>query len=71
MNLAKGRSLPNILASTKMVAEGVETTFAAVDMAEQLHVEMPIAAQMSAVLRDGKSPKDAIRYLMERALKSE
>ena len=71
IELGKGRSLPNILASTKMVAEGVETTFAAVDMAEQLHVEMPIAAQMSAVLRDGKSPKDAIRYLMERALKSE
>ena len=32
---------------------------------------MPIATQMNAVLRDGKPPKDAIRYLMERALRSE
>jgi glycerol-3-phosphate dehydrogenase (NAD(P)+) len=54
-----------------MVAEGVETTFAAVDLAKRLAVEMPIATQMNAVLRDGKAPQDAIRYLMERALRSE
>lgn len=71
IELGKGRSLANILASTKMVAEGVETTFAAVDLAARLGVEMPIAAQMSAVLRDGKEPQDAIRYLMDRALRSE
>jgi glycerol-3-phosphate dehydrogenase (NAD(P)+) len=71
IELGKGRRLAGILASTKMVAEGVETTFAAVDMARKLGVEMPITSQMDAVLRNGQSLPEAIRYLMERALKSE
>jgi glycerol-3-phosphate dehydrogenase (NAD(P)+) len=71
IELGKGRSLGAILASTNMVAEGVDTTFAAVDLAAKLGVEMPITTQMNAVLRDGKAPDEAIRYLMERTLKSE
>lgn len=71
IELGKGRSLQQVLASTKMVAEGVETTFAAVDLARRLGVDMPITTQMDPVLRDGKSPRDAIRFLMERSLKSE
>ena len=54
-----------------MVAEGVETTFAAVDLANAYQVEMPITSQMYAVLRQGKSPDAAIRDLMDRALRSE
>jgi glycerol-3-phosphate dehydrogenase (NAD(P)+) len=71
IELGKGRSLRNILASTNMVAEGVETTFAAVDLAIRYGVEMPITTQVNAVLREGKPPNDAIRDLMERSLKSE
>lgn len=71
VELGKGQPLEAILASTNMVAEGVETTFAAVDLAHKYGVEMPITTQMNAVLREGKSPKEAIRYLMERSLKSE
>jgi glycerol-3-phosphate dehydrogenase (NAD(P)+) len=71
IELGKGRSLRNILASTNMVAEGVETTFAAVELATRYGVEMPITTQVNAVLREGKPPKDAIRDLMERSLKSE
>ncbi len=71
VELGKGRSLALILASTNMVAEGVETTFAAVDLAARLGVEMPITAQMKLVLHEGKAPKEAIRYLMERSLRSE
>ena len=36
IELGKGRSLREILASTYMVAEGVETTFAAVDLAQRV-----------------------------------
>lgn len=71
IELGRGRSLREILASTPMVAEGVETTFAAVDLAKAYHVEMPITSQMYAVLRQGKSPDAAIRNLMDRALRSE
>ncbi len=71
LELARGQKLVSILASSKMVAEGVETTAAAVELAQQHDVEMPITREMYAVLRLGKSPKLAVRELMERALKSE
>jgi glycerol-3-phosphate dehydrogenase (NAD(P)+) len=71
IELGRGRSLPDILSSTKTVAEGVDTTFAAVQLAGRLCVEMPITTQMYAVLKEGKPPRDAIRYLMERTLKGE
>jgi glycerol-3-phosphate dehydrogenase (NAD(P)+) len=71
LELGKGRTLQDILGSTNMVAEGVETTFAAMDLADRLGVEMPITCQMREVLAAKKSPRDAIRYLMDRQLKSE
>ena len=63
--------LAEILASSRMVAEGVQTTYAAVDLARRESVEMPITEQMYLVLREGKSPREAVRDLMERSLKPE
>jgi glycerol-3-phosphate dehydrogenase (NAD(P)+) len=54
-----------------MVAEGVRTAYAAVELAAKKHVEMPIAQQMYEMLHNGKPPRDAVRELMERSLKSE
>jgi glycerol-3-phosphate dehydrogenase (NAD(P)+) len=71
MELAKGRKLPDIVSSMTMVAEGVETIPAAVDLARKFHVNMPITEQMDSILRRGRSPRDAVRELMERALKDE
>ena len=71
IELAAGRALADIVGSMKMVAEGVETTRAAVDLARRESVEMPITRQMYDVLELGKPPRDAIRELMERSLKSE
>jgi glycerol-3-phosphate dehydrogenase (NAD(P)+) len=71
LELAKGRSLADITGSMRMVAEGIHTTFAAMDLARRHGVEMPIATQMCAILRDGRSPADAVRDLMERTLKEE
>lgn len=71
VELARGHKLPDILASTNMVPEGVETTFAAVELARKHGIEMPIAEQMRSVLESERSPADAIRALMERALRSE
>lgn len=71
LELAKGRKLPEIISSMRMVAEGVDTTRATVDLAHKLRVEMPIAEQMHAMLNEGRSPEDAIRRLMERDLKGE
>lgn len=71
IELAKGRRLPEIVGSMTMVAEGVETVPAAVDLARKFRVNMPITEQMDSILRGGRSPRDAIRELMERALKDE
>jgi len=63
--------LADIVSSMTMIAEGVETTAAAVDLARKFGVDLPIAEQMDSILRAGRSPREAIRELMERALKSE
>lgn len=69
--LGRGKSLEEILSGMRMVAEGVQTTSAAVALAARLGVEVPIAAQMNAVLYENKPPKTALRDLMERSLKEE
>ena len=71
VELARGRKLQEIVNSMKMVAEGVKTTDAAVDLAKRYSVEMPIAGQMHEMLHAGTSPREAIRRLMERSLKGE
>lgn len=71
IELARGQTLSDIVSSMRMVAEGVQTTFAAVELARLHGVEMPIAQQMNAILRNGRPPKEAIRELMERSLKGE
>jgi glycerol-3-phosphate dehydrogenase (NAD(P)+) len=69
--LGKGRTLDEILAGMKMVAEGVHTTAAARRIARALGVEMPISEQIYQVLYRGKPPKKAVEELMSRALKAE
>jgi glycerol-3-phosphate dehydrogenase (NAD(P)+) len=71
IELAKGRKLLEIVSSMTMIAEGVETTYAAVDLARKFNVDLPITEQMDAILRGGRSPREAIRDLMERTLKTE
>ncbi|HUB80375.1 MAG TPA: NAD(P)H-dependent glycerol-3-phosphate dehydrogenase [Bryobacteraceae bacterium] len=71
VELAHGRKLDEIVGSMKMVAEGVKTTNAAVDLARRYSVEMPIAEQMFQVINFGVSPREAIQRLMERSLKGE
>jgi glycerol-3-phosphate dehydrogenase (NAD(P)+) len=71
IELARGRGLAEIVSSMRMVAEGIKTTTAAVDLARRASVEMPIIEQMKAMLFEGKPPRDAVRELMERSLKSE
>lgn len=72
VELGRGRKLADIIAGMHgMVAEGVLTTNAAVGLAHKAGVEMPITAQMHAVLQQGKAVEDAIRDLMGRPSTSE
>jgi glycerol-3-phosphate dehydrogenase (NAD(P)+) len=69
--LARGRPLAEILASTKMVAEGVRTTRAALALAGRAGLELPIAIQMADVLDGRKDPTAALLDLMGRRQRAE
>jgi glycerol-3-phosphate dehydrogenase (NAD(P)+) len=71
IELARGRKLDEIVGSMQMVAEGVKTTEAAVELAHRFGVEMPITELMYRMLYHGLSPREAVRRLMERSLKGE
>ena len=69
--LAQGKSLDTVLDEMKMVAEGVKTTKAVLDLADRHQVEMPIASHVGLVLYDGLHPRDAVLRLMTRDPKAE
>lgn len=71
LELARGRDLEEVLAERRTVAEGVTTTRAALQMAEQLGVELPVTAEIARVLFEGKSVREAVRSLMIRDPKRE
>jgi glycerol-3-phosphate dehydrogenase (NAD(P)+) len=71
LRLGRGESLDEILASMKMVAEGVRTTKAARKLAQTHDVEMPIVDEVHHILFEGKSPKRATADLMLREPKPE
>lgn len=69
--LGQGRKLEDIMASRKSVAEGVPTTQAAVQLARQNGVDMPIVMAVDAVLNHGASVADTITALLSRPFKAE
>jgi glycerol-3-phosphate dehydrogenase (NAD(P)+) len=71
VELAKGRSLQDILSATRMVAEGVRTTGAALALGSRYGVELPIATQMAEVLAGRADVRSAISALMLRPQRAE
>lgn len=71
MALARGETLGAVTASTRMVAEGVPTVRSALALARRHRVEMPICAEVAAVLFEGKAPADALHTLLRRSAKRE
>ena len=71
MELARGRSLDEVLAGMRMVAEGVRTTRVALELGERHGIELPIAARMAAVLERRESPREAVETLMLRRQRAE
>ncbi|MGM9902843.1 glycerol-3-phosphate dehydrogenase [NAD(P)+] [Enterococcus sp. 10A9_DIV0425] len=64
--LGQGKRLDEILANMGMVVEGVSTTKAAVELAEQLGVEMPITQTIYNVLYHGEDINKAAKEIMLR-----
>jgi len=69
--LAAGKTLEQALAERKTVTEGITTTRAALELAANLDVELPITEQISRVLFEGKPVREAVSSLMERDPKHE
>ena len=69
--IGKGRSLDDIKAETKKIAEGVFTTESAYELARKHDVDMPIVNQMYRIIFEGLAPAIAIEELMARSSKAE
>jgi len=69
--LGRGIPLAEIISSRKTIAEGVETTRGAKELAALNNIEMPIVEQVYSVLFEGKKPRVAVSELMNRTLKPE
>jgi len=71
VELTKGRSLEEVTKSMTGVAEGVSTTVAAWNLAQQLGLEMPMTEKLYQVLYEGVDPRQAATELMAAAAKHE
>jgi glycerol-3-phosphate dehydrogenase (NAD(P)+) len=69
--LGQGRTIDEILSGMYMVAEGVETTRGVHALAQKTGIEMPIVAQVHAVLFEGATAREALENLMLREPKPE
>jgi glycerol-3-phosphate dehydrogenase (NAD(P)+) len=71
LELGRGRSLPDILGNMRMIAEGVRTTGAALALGARHKIELPITAEMAAVLDGRRAPGEAVDALMGRKQRAE
>ncbi|HSK18183.1 MAG TPA: NAD(P)H-dependent glycerol-3-phosphate dehydrogenase [Longimicrobiales bacterium] len=71
VELGRGRTLDEVLAEMTMIAEGVQTTRAAHALALRSDIEMPIVAEVHAVLFEGRTAAEAVENLMMREPKAE
>ncbi len=69
--LGKGKKLKRILKSMEMVAEGVETSRSASQLAKKFDVETPITNEVYKILFEDKDPVKATTDLMTRDMKME
>jgi glycerol-3-phosphate dehydrogenase (NAD(P)+) len=69
--LGRGETLQQVIASMSMVAEGVPTTFSAVECAQRHGVETPIIDQMRALLDGEIRAGEALTALLNRDPKAE
>jgi glycerol-3-phosphate dehydrogenase (NAD(P)+) len=69
--LGRGRTIDEVVAEMKMVAEGIKTSRVAVELSEQCGVEMPIAYEVYGVVHKGHTAVEAYRGLLRRESRSE
>jgi glycerol-3-phosphate dehydrogenase (NAD(P)+) len=71
LDVGRGATLEEALEGKETVAEGVQTTASAAQLAERHQVEMPIVHTVNRILFEGYPARQAIGELMQRELRSE
>jgi glycerol-3-phosphate dehydrogenase (NAD(P)+) len=69
--LGKGRTVAEITASTRQVAEGVKSCASITELAAKHQIEMPIVENVAAVIAGELTPAEMITALMSRSAKPE
>lgn len=69
--IGQGHTPEQAVKEVGMVVEGINALPAAMTLAERYNVEMPIVRAVNAVIKEGASPADTVRSLMERDRKTE
>jgi len=71
LELARGRTLDEVVGEMRMVAEGVRTAKSAHALATREGVDMPITREVHAALYEGKAPQEAVSSLLSRVPRPE
>ena len=71
LELGRGKSIAEVLAGMKQVAEGYRTAKAVHDLAAKLKLDLPIHETIYRILYQGLDPKAALSMLASRELRSE
>jgi glycerol-3-phosphate dehydrogenase (NAD(P)+) len=69
--IGQGETLDQVLSGMVMVAEGVRTTRAAVELGKKYGVELPIIESVYQLLFEDRNPREVIVELMTRPLRQE
>ena len=69
--IGQGLSPAEAVKQVGMVVEGINAIPAAMELSAKYDVEMPITAAVDAVINHGADPKEAVRGLMGRSMKTE
>lgn len=69
--LGQGRTVDEIMAGTRQVAEGVKSCESILALARQHDIDVPIVEHVVAVVHDGVPPLEVLRSLMSRSAKPE
>ena len=69
--LGQGRSIDEITRKMSMVAEGVKSSLAVLELARYHGVEMPFTEEVVAVCHEGRNAAEAVQRLMQREARDE
>ncbi|MDA0791815.1 MAG: NAD(P)H-dependent glycerol-3-phosphate dehydrogenase [Proteobacteria bacterium] len=69
--LGLGKDINQIIAAMYMVAEGVRSAPAVVELADEYAVEMPIATEVCAVVQGNRTARDALRGMLRASIGAE